>query len=128
MFKLSRKGWNNVIIVVVLIVITLLHRLEQAQQENSAKRARPLLPESAVVLTWRGPSWQIERPAGGPHRGVARLAAAPRRARARHPGDPQDLDRRTERSGGSRALSGRRQVCRPAALLDLAQPESGAIP
>lgn len=61
MFKLSRKGWNNVIIVVVLIVITLLHRLEQAQQENSAKRARPLLPESAVVLTWQGPSWQIER-------------------------------------------------------------------
>ena len=59
MFKLSRKGWNNVIIVVVLIVITLLHRLEQAQQENSAKRARPLLPESAVVLTWQGPSWQI---------------------------------------------------------------------
>ena len=39
----------------------LLHRLEQAQQENSAKRARPLLPESAVVLTWQGPSWQIER-------------------------------------------------------------------
>ena len=51
MFKLSRKGWNNVIIVVVLIVITLLHRLEQAQQENSAQRSRPLLPESAVVLT-----------------------------------------------------------------------------
>ncbi|RFS20311.1 hypothetical protein DYE42_20895 [Aeromonas dhakensis] len=61
MFKLSRRGWNNVIIVVVLIVITLLHRLEIAQQENSAKRARPLLPESAVVLTWQGPSWQIER-------------------------------------------------------------------
>ena len=61
MFKLSRKGWNNVIIVVVLIVITLLHRLELAQQENSAKRARPLLPEDAVVLTWQGPSWQIER-------------------------------------------------------------------
>ena len=61
MFKLSRKGWNNVIIVVVLIVITLLHRLELAQQENSAKRARPLLPDSAVVLTWQGPSWQIER-------------------------------------------------------------------
>jgi hypothetical protein len=54
LFKLSRKGWNNVIIVVVLIVITLLHRLEQAQQENSAKRARPLLPESAVVPTWQG--------------------------------------------------------------------------
>ena len=48
MFKLSRKGWNNVIIVVVLIVITLLHRLEQAQQENSAQRSRPLLPPS----TW----------------------------------------------------------------------------
>jgi hypothetical protein len=61
MFKLSRKGWNNVIIVVVLIVITLLHRMELAQQENSAKRPRPLLPESAVVLTWQGPSWQIER-------------------------------------------------------------------
>ena len=61
MFKLSRKGWNNVIIVVVLIVITLLHRLEQAQQENSAQRSRPLLPEAAVVLTWQGPSWQIER-------------------------------------------------------------------
>ncbi|HDN9008055.1 MULTISPECIES: hypothetical protein [Aeromonas] len=61
MFKLSRKGWNNVIIVVVLIVITLLHRMELAQQENSAKRARPLLPDAAVVLTWQGPSWQIER-------------------------------------------------------------------
>ncbi|BBR37593.1 MULTISPECIES: hypothetical protein [Aeromonas] len=61
MFKLSRKGWNNVIIVVVLIVITLLHRMETAQQENSAKRARPLLPDAAVVLTWQGPSWQIER-------------------------------------------------------------------
>ena len=61
MFKLSRKGWNNVIIVVVLIVITLLHRLEQAQQENSAQRSRPLLPEAAVVLTWQGPSWQTER-------------------------------------------------------------------
>ncbi len=61
MFKLSRKGWNNVIIVAVLIVITLLHRMETAQQENSAKRARPLLPDAAVVLTWQGPSWQIER-------------------------------------------------------------------
>ena len=61
MFKLSRKGWNNVIIVVVLIVITLLHRMETAQQENSAKRARPLLPDASVVLTWQGPSWQIER-------------------------------------------------------------------
>lgn len=61
MFKLSRKGWNNVIIVAVLIVITLLHRLEIAQQENSAKRARPLLPADAVVLTWQGPGWQIER-------------------------------------------------------------------
>ncbi|PJG59150.1 hypothetical protein [Aeromonas cavernicola] len=61
MFKLSRKGWNNVIIVVVLIVITLLHRMETAQQENSVKRPRPLLPEEAVVLTWQGPSWQIER-------------------------------------------------------------------
>ena len=61
MFRLSRKGWNNVIIVAVLAVITLLHRLETAQQENSAQRARPLLPESAVVLTWQGPSWQIER-------------------------------------------------------------------
>ncbi|MCS0542343.1 hypothetical protein NXY55_20400 [Aeromonas veronii] len=61
MFKLSRKGWNNVIIVVVLIVITLLHRMETAQQENSAKRARPLLPDASVVLTWQGPIWQIER-------------------------------------------------------------------
>ncbi|MGY3887390.1 hypothetical protein [Aeromonas aquatica] len=61
MFKLSRKGWNNLIIVAVLIVITLLHRLEQAQQDNNAQRPRSLLPESAVVLTWQGPSWQIER-------------------------------------------------------------------
>ena len=61
MFKLSRKGWNNVIIVGVLIVITLLHRLEQVQQENSAQRPRTLLPADAVVLTWQGPSWQIER-------------------------------------------------------------------
>lgn len=81
MFKLSRKGWNNVIIVVVLIVITLLHRLEQAQQENSAQRPRPLLPENAVVLTWQGPSWQIERIGqgwrSGPDLGFdsARLAA-----------------------------------------------------
>ena len=81
MFKLSRKGWNNVIIVVVLIVITLLHRLEQAQQENSAQRPRPLLPENAVVLTWQGPSWQIERIGqgwrSGPDLGLdsARLAA-----------------------------------------------------
>jgi len=60
-FKLSRKGWNNVIIVAVLIAITLLHRMETAQQENSAKRPRPLLPEEAVVLTWQGPGWQIER-------------------------------------------------------------------
>lgn len=61
MFKLSRKGWNNLIIVAVLIAITLLHRLDQAQQENEAKRPRPLLPEAAVVLTWQGPSWRIER-------------------------------------------------------------------
>ncbi|EQB2600329.1 hypothetical protein ACYHQE_004003 [Aeromonas salmonicida] len=61
MFKLSRKGWNNVIIVAVLGVVTLLHRLEVAQQENSAQRPRTLLPDSAVVLTWQGPSWQIER-------------------------------------------------------------------
>ncbi|MFC5704814.1 hypothetical protein [Aeromonas eucrenophila] len=61
MFKLSRKGWNNLIIVAVLIVITLLHRLEQAQQDNNAQRPRSLLPESTVVLTWQGPSWQIER-------------------------------------------------------------------
>ena len=54
MFKLSRKGWNNVIIVVVLIVITLLHRLGQAQQENSAKNARVRCCRSTVVLTWRG--------------------------------------------------------------------------
>lgn len=61
MFKLSRKGWNNVIIVAALAVITLLHRLDNAQQENSATRVRSLLPEATVVLTWQGSSWQIER-------------------------------------------------------------------
>ena len=45
----AAKGWNNVIIVVVLIVITLLHRLEQAQQENSAQRPRPA---AAGGLPW----------------------------------------------------------------------------
>lgn len=61
MVKLSRKGWNNVIIIAVLVVIVLLHRLEQAQQANSAQRLHGLLPEGAVVLTWQGPSWTLER-------------------------------------------------------------------
>ncbi|SIR14518.1 hypothetical protein SAMN05880558_10971 [Aeromonas sp. RU39B] len=61
MFRLSRRGWNNVIIVGVLLAITLLHRMEQMQEVNSAQRARTLLPADAVVLTWQGPSWQIER-------------------------------------------------------------------
>ena len=61
MVKLSRKGWNNVIIVAVLAVIVLLHRLEQAQQENSAQRHHGLLPDSAVVLSWQSPSWRVER-------------------------------------------------------------------
>ena len=99
-FKLSRKGWNNVIIVVVLIVITLLHRLEQAQQENSAKRVR-CCRRAPWCLTWQraeladrayrpglaqragsgaaAPSWRPASRCG--------KAGCPRRARARRPGD-----------------------------------------
>ncbi|MFL9592282.1 hypothetical protein ACKC5O_09835 [Aeromonas schubertii] len=61
MFRLSRRGWNNVIIVGVLAAITLLHRMEQMQEINSQNRQRTLLPADAVVLTWQGPTWQIER-------------------------------------------------------------------
>lgn len=61
MLRLSRKGWNNVIIVGVLAAITLLHRMDQMQEINSRDHERPLLPADAVVLTWQGPSWQIER-------------------------------------------------------------------
>ena len=143
MFKLSRKGWNNVIIVVVLIVITLLHRMETAQQENSAKRARPLLPDAAVVLTWQGPSWQIERIGQGwrsvPDLGLdtaqldarltrwQRLVAAPRRGGARYPGDHQGVDCRPERSGRDRPLSEQRPVWCPAALRSLARPHCRAV-
>lgn len=61
MVKFSRKGWNNLIIVAVLLVITLLHKMELARHEHSKEQLRPLLPEAAVVLTWQGPHWQIER-------------------------------------------------------------------
>jgi hypothetical protein len=96
--------------------------------EQCQTRASAVAGECCGAMA--GPSWQIERIGQGwrsaPDLGLgsAQLAARieawqgwllPPGEPVRGTGDPQDLDRRTERSGGSRALSGRRQVCRPAA-------------
>ena len=135
MFKLSRKGWNNVIIVVVLIVITLLHRLELAQQENSAKRARPLLPDSAVVLTWQGPSWQIERIGQGWRSGRIwgsavpswRRTSRPGRAGCCRPANPCAATRLPSRSGSpARAIPSRWASIRTAASLPPCCPRLGS--
>ena len=62
MFKLSRKGWNNVIIVVVLIVITLLHRLELAQQGAALQLTRLLAEEGSQQQRTRALAQALDLP------------------------------------------------------------------
>lgn len=62
MKRLSKKGWNNVIILLVLVMIVVLRLSdERLTGKDPAPVTDGLLPTGAVVLTWAAPAWRIER-------------------------------------------------------------------
>ena len=56
--KLSRRGWNNVLIFCCLAFILIFSRVGQ---ENTGPTTYYLLPENAHILSWESPTWRIER-------------------------------------------------------------------
>ncbi|GAA4494112.1 hypothetical protein [Pseudaeromonas paramecii] len=62
MKRLTKKGWNNVIILVVLVMIVVLRLSdERLTGTDPVPVTDGLLPTGAVVLTWAAPAWRIER-------------------------------------------------------------------
>ena len=62
MRRLTKKGWNNVIILVVLVMLVVLRLSdERLTGKDPAPVTDGLLPTGAVVLTWAAPAWRIER-------------------------------------------------------------------
>lgn len=56
--KLSRRGWNNVLIFCCLAFILIFSRVGQDDLDATTHR---LLPEHVHVLSWEGATWRIER-------------------------------------------------------------------
>ncbi|WP_108652505.1 hypothetical protein [Dongshaea marina] len=62
MVRLTRKGWNNVLIFAVMAIILLFQLADRRIQRNApAEQILSLLPKDAVILTWKGPDYSIER-------------------------------------------------------------------
>ncbi|NTS75702.1 hypothetical protein HR060_02380 [Catenovulum sp. SM1970] len=63
MIRLSRRGWNNVLIFASLIMILLFNGVHNKLLENTEKAGAPLalLPKEQVLLTLDLPNYSIER-------------------------------------------------------------------
>ena len=60
--RLSRTGWNNVIIFAMLLMIFLFNGLHhKLMQSDSSDLIQPLLPTNSFVLTLAYPEMKIER-------------------------------------------------------------------
>lgn len=62
MFRLSRKGWNNVLIFSMLLMIMVFNGMHKKfSMGGSANVMLPLLPEGSLLLTLEYPNASIER-------------------------------------------------------------------
>lgn len=61
--KLTRKGWNNVLIFAVLAMIFIFNfsHKQTLNNERIDNAKLTLLPKQAMVLTFQGPDYVIER-------------------------------------------------------------------
>ncbi len=59
--RLSKRGWNNVIIFAMLVMIILFNLSDIFKSEQASLEAVPLLPEHALVMSIEYADWKVER-------------------------------------------------------------------
>ena len=59
--KLSKRGWNNVLLVACVIMIYLFNTMSDKIVDNAEGEREPVLPAQSMVLTLEYPEVTIER-------------------------------------------------------------------